>query len=101
MLGNWSFGDYFKEDAIGFAWQLLTEVYKLDPSRMYATYFEGSEEDGVPCDDEAFAIWKKYLPEDHIIKGNKHVLIFTNFNQRITSGRWVKQVLVVLVRFLE
>lgn len=73
MLGNWSFGDYFKKDAILFAWELLTEVYKLDASRLYATYFEGSEEDGVPCDTEAFEIWKTLLPEDHIIKGNKHV----------------------------
>ena len=73
MLGNWSFGDYFKEGAINFAWELLTKVYKLDPSRLYATNFEGSEEDGVPCDEEAYAIWRTHLPDDHILKGNKHV----------------------------
>ena len=72
MLGNWSFGDYFKKEAISWAWELLTEVYGLDKSRMYATVFEGSEEDGVPFDQEAYDYWKQYLPEDHIIRGNKH-----------------------------
>ena len=72
MLGNWSFGDYFKKEAIEWAWELLTEVYKLDKSRLYATVFEGSEEDGVPFDAEAYEYWKQYLPEDHIIRGNKH-----------------------------
>ena len=72
MLGNWSFGDYFKKEAIKWAWELLTEVYGLDKSRMYATVFEGSEEDGVPFDEEAYNYWKQYLPEDHIIRGNKH-----------------------------
>ena len=72
MLGNWSYGDYFKQEAIAWAWELLTEVYKLDKSRMYATVFEGSEEDGVPFDQEAYDYWKQYLPEDHIIRGNKH-----------------------------
>ena len=72
MLGNWSFGDYFKQEAIAWAWELLTEVYKLPKERMYATVFEGSEEDGVPFDEEAYGYWKQYLPEDHIIRGNKH-----------------------------
>ncbi|MBR5105405.1 MAG: alanine--tRNA ligase, partial [Alistipes sp.] len=72
MLGNWSFGDYFKTEAIAWAWELLTEVYKLPKERMYATVFEGSEEDGVPFDQEAYDIWKERLPEDHIIRGNKH-----------------------------
>ena len=72
MLGNWSFGDYFKKEAIAWAWELLTEVYGLDKSRMYATVFEGSESDGVPFDQEAYDYWKQYLPEDHIIRGNKH-----------------------------
>ena len=72
MLGNWSFGDYFKKEAIAWAWELLTGVYGLDKNRMYATVFEGSEEDGVPFDDEAYGYWKQYLPEDHIIRGNKH-----------------------------
>ncbi|MFR9523153.1 MAG: alanine--tRNA ligase [Rikenellaceae bacterium] len=72
MLGNWSFGDYFKREAIDWAWELLTKVYGLDKSRMYATVYEGSEEDGVPFDQEAYDMWKQYLDEDHIIKGNKH-----------------------------
>ena len=71
MLGNWSYGDYFKKEAIEWAWELLTEVYKLDKSRMYATVFEGSQEDGVPFDQEAYDYWKQFLPEDHIIRGNK------------------------------
>ncbi len=71
MLGNWSYGDYFKKEAIDWAWELLTEVYKLDKSRMYATVFEGSEEDGVAFDQEAYDYWRQYLPEDHIIRGNK------------------------------
>ena len=72
MLGNWSFGDYFKKEAIGWAWELLTDVYHLPKERMYATVFEGSESDGVPFDEEAYGYWKQYLPEDHIIRGNKH-----------------------------
>ena len=72
MLGNWSFGDYFKKEAIEWAWELLTEVYKLPAERMYATVFEGSQEDGVPFDQEAYDYWAQYLPADHIIRGNKH-----------------------------
>ena len=72
MLGNWSYGDYFKQEAISWAWELLTEVYHLPKERMYATVFEGSESDGVPFDQEAYDYWKQYLPEDHIIRGNKH-----------------------------
>ncbi len=72
MLGNWSFGDYFKEEAIGWAWELLTEVYKIDPSKLYATVFEGSADDGTTLDEEAMAAWRKHLPEDHILLGNKH-----------------------------
>ncbi|MFI3247500.1 MAG: alanine--tRNA ligase [Rikenellaceae bacterium] len=71
MLGNWSFGDYFKEEAIAWAWELLVDRYGMDKSRIYASVFEGSEEDGVPFDQEAYDFWKKYLPEDHIIRGNK------------------------------
>ena len=70
MLGNWSFGDYFKEDAINWAWEFLTQVAKLDPERMYATVFEGSEAEGLERDNEAAAIWAKHLPADRIINGN-------------------------------
>ena len=72
MLGNWSFGDYFKKEAIAWAWELLHDVYHLPAERMYATVFEGSEEDGVPFDQEAYDYWRRFLPEDHIIRGNKH-----------------------------
>ena len=72
MLGNWSFGDYFKKEAIDWAWELLTEVYKIDKSLLYATVFEGSAEDGTSMDQEAKDAWLKHLPEDHIILGNKH-----------------------------
>ena len=72
MLGNWSYGDYCKKEAIEWAWELLGGVYKLPADRMYATVFEGSEEDGVPFDQEAYDYWKQFLPEDHIIRGNKH-----------------------------
>lgn len=71
MLGNWSFGDYFKKEAIDWAWELLTEVYKLDKERLYATIFEGSEEDGVQMDTEARDAWLKHLPAERIILGNK------------------------------
>ena len=71
MLGNWSFGDYFKTEAIDWAWELLTEVYKLDKDRLYATVFEGYEQDGVAMDQEAKDAWLKHLPEDRIILGNK------------------------------
>lgn len=72
MLGNWSFGDYFKKEVIEWAWELLTKVYKLPEDRLYATVFEGSEEEGVPFDKEAYDYWLRFLPADHIIKGNKH-----------------------------
>lgn len=71
MLGNWSFGDYFKKEAIAWAWELLTEVYKIDKSRLYVTVFEGSEEDQLGFDQEAFDIWKQFVPEDRILRGNK------------------------------
>lgn len=71
MLGNWSFGDYFKKEAIDWAWELLTEVYKLDKDRLYATVFEGSSEDGISADDEAREQWSKYLPQERILYGNK------------------------------
>ncbi|MDE6118302.1 MAG: alanine--tRNA ligase, partial [Muribaculaceae bacterium] len=72
MLGNWSFGDYFKQEAIDWAWEYLVDVLKLDPDRLYATVFEGSADEGLGRDDEAASIWSKHLPEDHIINGNKH-----------------------------
>ena len=71
MLGNWSFGDYFKKDAITWAWELLTEVYKIDKSRLYVTVFEGSVEDGLGFDQEAYDIWKQFIPEERILRGNK------------------------------
>ena len=71
MLGSWSFGDYFKEDAINWAWEFLTEVCKLDKDRMYVSVFEGAKEDDLEKDNEAFNFWRKYLPEDRILNGNK------------------------------
>ncbi len=72
MLGNWSFGDYFKKEAIGWAWELLTEVYKIDKDRLYATVFEGSkDEDRLEMDHEAFRFWETHLPKDRILMGNK------------------------------
>ena len=71
MLGNWSFGDYFKEEAIAWAWELLTERYKIDPSILYVTIFEGDESEGLERDIEAYNFWKKYVPEDRILLGNK------------------------------
>ena len=72
MLGNWSFGDYFKEGAIDMAWEYLVDVLKIDPKNMYVTVFEGSPEEGIARDDEAASIWAKHLPADHILNGNKH-----------------------------
>ena len=72
MLGNWSFGDYFKHEAIDWAWEYLVDVLKLDPARLYATVFEGSPSEGLARDDEAASFWLKHLPADHIINGNKH-----------------------------
>lgn len=72
MLGNWSFGDYFKEGAIDMAWEYLVDVLHLDPANLYVTVFEGSAEENLSRDDEAAAIWAKHVPADHIINGNKH-----------------------------
>lgn len=71
MLGNWSFGDYFKKEAIAWSWELLTEVYKLDKNRLYVTIFEGDEIEGLPKDEEAYSEWKKWISEDRILMGNK------------------------------
>ena len=71
MLGNWSFGDYFKKEAIAWSWELLTEVYKLDKDRLYVTVFEGDEKEGLPKDEEAYNEWKKWIAEDRILLGNK------------------------------
>jgi alanyl-tRNA synthetase len=71
MLGNWSFGDYFKKEALDWAWEFLTEVLKLDKDRLYVSVFEGNPDENVPFDQEAWDIWKQYVPEDRIILGNK------------------------------
>lgn len=71
MLGNWSFGDYFKKEAIAWAWELLVEVYGIDKDILYVTIFEGCDEDGIGIDTEAFNFWKEFIPEDRILKGNK------------------------------
>ena len=71
MLGNWSFGDYFKEEAIGWAWELLTEVYKIDKDKLYVTIFGGDAADNMAEDTEALEIWKKYIAEDRILRGSK------------------------------
>ena len=71
MLGNWSFGDYFKKEAIAWAWELLTEVFKVNPEILYVTIFEGDEEDGIGKDEEAYGFWKEIVPEERILLGNK------------------------------
>jgi alanyl-tRNA synthetase len=106
MLGNWSFGDYFKEEAIDWAWELFTEVYKIDKENLYATVFEGDSADKLKSDSEAYAFWKKHLPESHILFGSKkdnfwemgdtgpcgpcseiHVDIRTDEEKKKTAGR--------------
>ena len=71
MLGNWSFGDYFKKEAIDWAWEYLVDVLHLDPKRLYATVFEGAADEGLGRDDEAASYWEEHLPKDHILNGNK------------------------------
>src|SRR5690606_37844681 len=71
MLGNWSFGDYFKKEAIAWAWELLTEVYQLPKERMYASVFGGDQDDNLEMDQEAFDLWKEIIDEDRIILGSK------------------------------
>ena len=71
MLGNWSFGDYFKKEAIEWSWELLTEVYKLDKERLYVTIFEGDEKEGLAKDQEAYDLWLQFVPKEHILTGNK------------------------------
>src|SRR5260221_2741478 len=70
MLGNWSFGDYFKEEATDWSWELLTEVYELPKDRLYVTVFEGYDKEGLAFDQEAYDCWKKYVPEERILRGN-------------------------------
>ncbi|MBR1769836.1 MAG: alanine--tRNA ligase [Bacteroidales bacterium] len=72
MLGNWSFGDYFKKEAIAYAWELLTEVFKINKENLYVTYFGGDEKENLPADNEALEYWKQWVREDHILPGNKH-----------------------------
>jgi len=71
MLGNWSFGDYFKKEAIAWSWELLTDVYKIEKDRLYVTVFEGDEKEGLPKDQEAIDLWLQFVDEDHIVLGNK------------------------------
>lgn len=71
MLGNWSFGDYFKKDAIAWAWELLTDVYKINPDNLYVTVFEGDQKENLPFDQEAFDCWRMHISQDRILKGNK------------------------------
>ena len=71
MLGNWSFGDYFKKEAIFWAWELLTEIYKIDPDKLYVTIFEGATDEKLEKDNESYDLWKKIIPEDRILLGNK------------------------------
>src|SRR5271156_4541950 len=71
MLGNWSFGDYFKKEAIAWSWELLTEVYKLDKNRLYVTVFEGDEKENLAFDKESYDYWKQHIDESRILKGNK------------------------------
>jgi alanyl-tRNA synthetase len=71
MLGNWSFGDYFKAEAIAWSWELLTEVYKLEKDRLYVTVFEGDEKEGIPASSVALAEWRKLVPDERIVYGNK------------------------------
>src|SRR5665811_965705 len=87
MLGNWSFGDYFKQEAIGWAWELLTEVYKIDKNKLYVTIFGGDATDNMAEDTEALEIWKKYIPEDRILRGSKiHVDIRDEAEKAKTPG---------------
>lgn len=72
MLGNWSFGDYFKKEAISWAWEYIVDVLKINPDDLYATVFEGAPDEGLERDNEAASIWEQFLPKDHIINGNKH-----------------------------
>ena len=72
MLGNWSFGDYFKKEAISWAWEYIVDVLKINPADLYATVFEGAPDEGLERDNEAAKMWEQYLPKDHIINGNKH-----------------------------
>jgi len=71
MLGNWSFGDYFKKEAIAWSWELLTEIYKIPKEKLYVTYFEGDEKEGLEKDQEVYDLWKQYVDESHILPGNK------------------------------
>ena len=85
MLGNWSFGDYFKEGAIDMAWEYLVDVLKLNPEDLYVTVFEGSPEENIPRDDEAAKYWAKHVPEDHIINGINVVISSLKHNSPLES----------------
>jgi alanyl-tRNA synthetase len=87
MLGNWSFGDYFKQDAIAWAWELLTEVYKIPTDRLYVTVFEGDASENLDFDQEAYDIWKERIAEDRIHEATRKIIF----------GKWATRVLVALV----
>src|SRR5699024_3206108 len=71
MLGNWSFGDYFKKEAIAWSWELLTQIFKINPEQIYVTVFEGDQSEGLPFDQQAYDEWAKWVAPTHILKGNK------------------------------
>jgi len=79
MLGNWSFGDYFKKEAIAWSWEFLTEVCKIDKDSLYVTIFEGAEDEGLELDQEAYDLWTEFAPKERILTGNK----------KTTFGKWV------------
>lgn len=88
MLGNWSIGDYFKDEAIAWAWEFFVDILKIDKDNLYVTIFEGDKNDGLEKDQEAYDLWKRHISEDRILLGNK----------KIISGKWEIKVLVVLLQ---
>ena len=98
MLGNWSFGDYFKKEAISWAWELLTEVYGISQDILYVTIFEGStDNDNLPIDQEAYDIWKEIIPEDRILRGNKkNAVLSFFFSVHVNSKQNISSIIQLL-----